>query len=42
MDLSLLNKALSEKACCKTCGNNLKVICKEHHESGLGKNLRLC
>ena len=42
MDLSLLNKALSEKACCKTCGNNLKVICKEHHESGLGKNLKLC
>ena len=28
--------------CCKICGNTLKVICKEHQESGLGKNLKLC
>ena len=42
MDLSLLNNALSERACCKNCGNTLKVICKEHQESGLGKNLKLC
>ena len=42
MDLSLLNNALSERGCCKNCGNTLKVICKEHQESGLGKNLKLC
>ena len=42
MDLSLLNNALSERSCCKNCGNTLKVICKEHQESGLGKNLKLC
>ena len=42
MDLSLLNNALSERACCKTCGNTLKVIYKEHQERGLGKNLKLC
>ena len=42
MDLSLLNNALSERACCKNCGNTLKVICKEHQESGLRKNLKLC
>ena len=37
MDLSLLNNALSERACCKTCGNTLKIIYKEHQERGLGK-----
>ena len=42
MDLSLLNNALSERSCCKNCGNTLKVICKEHQESGLGKNWKLC
>ena len=41
MDLSLLNNALLERAC-KNCGNTSKVICKEHQESGLGKNLKLC
>ena len=41
MDLSLLNNALSERACCKHCGNTLKIICKKHQESGLGKNLKL-
>ena len=42
MDLSLLNNAISERACCKNVGNTLKVISKEHQESGLGKNLKLC
>ena len=41
MDLSLLNNALSERACCKHCGNTLKIICKKHQESGLEKNLKL-
>ena len=41
MDLSLLNNGLSERACCKHCGNNLKIICKKHQERGLGKNLKL-
>ena len=31
-----------ERACCENCGNTLKFICKEHQESGLGKNLKLC
>ena len=42
MDLSLLNYAISEWACCKNFGNTLKVISKEHQESWLGKNLKLC
>ena len=34
MDLSLLNNAISERACCKNFGNTLKVISKEQQESG--------